>query len=349
MMADIHTSPNTPLFFTELEHFKRLIPQQAISVSQHANLPLQPLLHSYLSHYQIDFVQKKLAHQHAIWQSHIGTNTIVQQCWQVESAKGNLLIVHGYLDHSGLYGRLIEWALKNHFNVYCFDLPGHGLSSGPRAAIDDFTEYTQVFTHVLHSIPTNTTETTHSANHRKALNNTMIVGQSTGCAIVSDYLLDNPETIFKHVFLFAPLVRSYQWKILRWIYFACRPFIHSIKRKFIASSHDKVFNRFIEHHDPLQARRISVNWLGAMETWYQKIDRRLKKPSKYSFIQKSHSNNMTIVQGTSDQTVDWHYNLPALETCFPHITCVYIEGARHHLVKETSKYWQKIEQALDSQ
>ncbi len=36
----------------------------------------------------------------------------------------NLLILHGYLDHSGLFGHLIEYGLSRHSNVLIFDLPG---------------------------------------------------------------------------------------------------------------------------------------------------------------------------------------------------------------------------------
>ena len=79
------------------------------------------------------------------------------------------------------------------------------------------------------------------------------------------------DIAFKHVILLAPLVRSYHWRYLRYLYFALKPFVTSIKRQFVRSSHNDTFHHFIKHNDPLQAKRISLQWLGAMEQWYQTI------------------------------------------------------------------------------
>ena len=49
-----------------------------------------------------------------------------------------ILISHGYYDHAGLYGHLIEHLLSSGWNVAIFDQIGHGLSSGSRAEIQDF-------------------------------------------------------------------------------------------------------------------------------------------------------------------------------------------------------------------
>ena len=49
-----------------------------------------------------------------------------------------ILISHGYYDHAGLYGYLIEHLLSRGWNVAIFDQIGHGLSSGSRAEIQDF-------------------------------------------------------------------------------------------------------------------------------------------------------------------------------------------------------------------
>jgi len=352
---------NTPLFFLESGHFQQLIPPQPISISEYNDLPLQPLLNSYLSHYNIDFIQQGLAQHHAIWKSDIGDYTIVQQYWKPESAKGNLIIAHGYLDHSGLYGQLIQWALKKQLNVYCFDFPGHGLSSGQRAGIDHFSTYTQVFSQWLKQLPIDANK--HSQNTQQKTYN-IAIGQSTGCSVISDYLLTEPDTLFNQVFLLAPLVRSYQWKTLRYLYFLCRSFLTSIKRKFIHSSHDAEFNLFVKHSDPLQARRIQLNWLGAMEAWDQKINAlMMAKDAEKALPRKMEkaiekitakttaesTTKVTIIQGTGDTTVDWKYNISSLQQCLPNTTALYINNARHHLVKESREYWQLVEQALDEE
>ena len=50
--------------------------------------------------------------------------------WQPADAVGTAIVVHGYLDHIGLYRNLISELLQRRMNVVCFDLIGHGLSTG---------------------------------------------------------------------------------------------------------------------------------------------------------------------------------------------------------------------------
>jgi alpha-beta hydrolase superfamily lysophospholipase len=271
----------------------------------------------------------------------------VQQCWQVEAPKATGIIVQGYLDQSGLYGRLIRWSLEQNYNVICFDLPGHGLSSGEPASIESFTTYAHIFRQVI----------LNGVKHQLITHKRYAIGQSTGCSIIMEALLDkalvdnalpndaikspNKNYDFEHVFLLAPLVRSMRWNILRWVYFALKPFIKTIKRQFVSSSHDENFNHFIAHNDPLQAKHIHLNWLGAMEHWYQTIK---NLPSNQANLQP-----LTVIQGTGDNTVDWRYNIPALCRCFPDNRLHYIPQAQHHLVKESAPYWKTIENILDTE
>ncbi len=142
---------------------------------------------------------------------------------------------------------------------------------------------------------------------------------------------------FDHVVLLAPLIRIHYWPILRWLYRLLKPWLSSVKRSRIPSSHDQAFNQFLHHQDPLQTWRIPLCWLGAMDQWYQDI----KHSSK-----RSNPQPLSIIQGTRDTTVDWHYNLTRLKALFPNHKIHQIPGARHHLVKESQQYWQPIEKAL---
>ena len=45
-----------------------------------------------------------------------------------EEKENVFLISHGYYDHAGLYGHLIEHLLSRGWNVAIFDQIGHGLS-----------------------------------------------------------------------------------------------------------------------------------------------------------------------------------------------------------------------------
>ncbi|MDX9801366.1 MAG: alpha/beta hydrolase [Spirochaetia bacterium] len=47
----------------------------------------------------------------------------------------NIIIVHGYAEHSGRYEYAGKYLSQKGFSVYAFDLPGHGKSVGSRALI----------------------------------------------------------------------------------------------------------------------------------------------------------------------------------------------------------------------
>ena len=69
---------------------------------------------------------------------------VVAQVWWPQSPVATMFMFHGFYDHMGLYRHVVKWALEQGFVVIACDLPGHGLSSGVRASIDDFAVYQQV-------------------------------------------------------------------------------------------------------------------------------------------------------------------------------------------------------------
>ena len=102
---------------------------------------LSPQLQAFCAYYHIDFGERMAGVSHSCGVVESGKFRLATHCWQVAGARANLLLVHGYFDHTGLYNKLIAWALESGFNVLIFDLPGHGLSSGEPAVIDDFGDY----------------------------------------------------------------------------------------------------------------------------------------------------------------------------------------------------------------
>jgi len=126
---------------------------------------------------------------------------LVAQLWQPASPRGTLVFLHGYYDHMGLYRHLIGWALAQGFAVLSCDLPGHGLSSGARADIGDFAEYQAVLQELLAQ-----------AAQLELPKPWHLFGQSTGGAIVLDYLLRNAvrQEVGRSI-LFAPLIRPRAW------------------------------------------------------------------------------------------------------------------------------------------
>jgi alpha-beta hydrolase superfamily lysophospholipase len=322
-----------PIFFSELKKFVGEIPllesQDSSKISVNKNIT--PRLKNYLDFYNIDFINgkdidKNIASAHKIWRSQILGYRIIEQSWQPKNFSGKtLFIVHGYFEHTGLYKNIIFWSLKNGYKVHLFDLPGHGLSSGKAADIDSFNTYGNILLSII---------------KRDDPKNYSLIGQSTGGAAVINALLSTTNTPQKitpeNVILLAPLVRSCYWQEIRWFYYlACR-FTSSIKRSFSDSSHNDIFNDFLEHDDPFQAHQIPLSWLGAMDDWIAEIETYKKNTLQPCWL----------IQGTGDKTVDYKYNIAAIKHCLPQIKVEMIANAGHNLVNENDKYWQQVSNLL---
>ncbi|MDM1696955.1 alpha/beta hydrolase [Thiopseudomonas alkaliphila] len=240
--------------------------------------------------------------------------------------KATLIVLHGYYDHMGLYGHIYRWALAKDFAVLSCDLPGHGLSTGPRASIDDFSDYTAVLLSLLEQ-----------AQQLQLPAPIHLLGQSTGGAIITDYLLRRrPKHLpLGEIILLAPLVRPWAWAQGQALYHLLKPFVASIKRAPSDNSTDAAFLEFIKH-DPLQATTLPVAWVTAMRNWIALIH----KAKKAGF-------RPIVVQGQQDKTVDWRYNLSFLSKKFTSLRVLYLPEARHHLVNEAVDLRQQMLSFID--
>ncbi len=238
---------------------------------------------------------------------------IVAQAWWPAEPRGTLLLQHGYYDHVGLYRHLISWALQLGFAVLACDLPGHGLSSGPRASIGDFAEYQQVLEGLLAQAATLGLP---APWH--------LCGQSTGGAILIDYLLHGSvRAEVAETVLLAPLVRPRAWGWSKLSYQLLRPFVSSIPRRFSANSTDPAFLDFVQR-DPLQPLILPTAWVGALARWVPRIEAAPGRPRR-----------PLIVQGQADMTVDWRHNLEVLGAKFAEPELLLLSEARHHLANES--------------
>lgn len=63
------------------------------------------------------------------------------QCWQPEArARAALAIVHGFGEHSGRYGNVVDWFVPRGYAVCAFDMRGMGRSPGQRGHINAWEE-----------------------------------------------------------------------------------------------------------------------------------------------------------------------------------------------------------------
>ncbi|MEH6470436.1 MAG: alpha/beta hydrolase [Halopseudomonas sp.] len=278
----------------------------------------------YCRFYGLEFGER-VSSQH-LGQLEIDQQQIAIHLFRHPQPQGTLLIVHGYLDHHGLYQHLIRYGLERRLNVVCFDLPGHGLSSGKRAAIDSFERYQTVFQALLEGLDD---WQLHRPLH--------LLGQSTGGAVINHYLLSQRPQLDGQVVLLAPLVRAARWP---WVWLAhsmLSPWRASVARQYHANTHDADFNAFLPS-DPLQSATITTDWVGAMKRWVP------------GFLSLPGADYPTlIIQGQQDTTVDWRYNLKILEQKFPRSQTLLIDNARHQLANESASIRDQYVNWLDQQ
>ena len=294
---------------------------------------ISPAQQRYVHYYNIDFANRYGGLKHHIGSFSAAGYELTAQVFYQDDAKGTAILMHGYYDHVGIYGSLIEFCLQQGWNVFAFDLPGHGLSTGDRAAISDFDEYDQVFSAALEQTKA---LQKHTASESSPLH---VFGQSTGGAIIINYLLtrqiQQQNSPFSSINLLAPLVRPCSWTSARILHTLLSPFMKQIKRNFAMNSNDIEFLRFIAEKDPLQPLALSVLWVGALKKWVRMIEE--CEPSDLE---------INIVQGDQDSTVEWRHNMPLLLEKFPQRKLLMVEGGRHHVVNEEVSKRQQIYQWL---
>lgn len=259
--------------------------------------------------YGLDFSDRDGATEYRAGCIQSGDHTLAVHYWQQESARANLLLVHGYFDHTGLFGKLIEWALAKNCNVLMFDLPGHGLSSGEPAVIDDFGDYSAAIADVLAAVEL----------PRLPL---WVMAQSTGGAALVDYA-KHYAWPFAATVLLAPLVRPASWQGVRWAHILLRSFIDSVPRSFTVNTSDGEFLTVLKN-DPLQSRRISLRWIAALRRWLSGLEQRDLGVGP-----------ALVIQGDADGTVDWRHNVEVMRELFPGSQIEYLAGAGHQLANES--------------
>lgn len=215
--------------------------------------------------------------------------------------------------------------------MIAFDLPGHGLSSGVRAAIQDFDEYAQAINAVISA----------SAN-AKLPPITVGFGQSTGCAAWMNFCMTGFKNSLQKLILFSPLLRPHHWQPQgHLLYLALRHVVSCVPRNFRDNSSNTRFLRFCHYEDPLQPHHLTVAWVGAMKNWLARFPN-----------QPTIDIPTVILQGEQDDTVDWRYNIPAILQKIPNTQLYYLAEARHHLANESAsiraRIWQMASKFLQT-
>jgi alpha-beta hydrolase superfamily lysophospholipase len=250
----------------------------------------------------------------------LGDYDVMCHYWHLSESKAHVFLVHGLFDHVGLFTGMVADLLRQGYSVFALDLPEHGLSEGEFGQVSDFSEYAHVVDDFSRRLAP------------KISNNWFAISQSTGGAVMMHHLLrQGSASIFKKQVLLAPLIRPRAYLGVLLSYRLLSPFLKRVKRSFTMNSNDAEFCRFLREDDPLQPQHISVNWVGAMIAWVKGFDR----------LARSNIPSL-LIQGTEDKTVDFKFNIQKISEHFSHVDVKYIEGAMHHLPRESAQYRDQI-------
>jgi alpha-beta hydrolase superfamily lysophospholipase len=269
------------------------------------------LVTDYFKYYNLDLAEENIEHIFGTFESN--GYTLAAHIFKPAEYKATVVTLHGYLNHCGELKHLIKYLLDEGYAVAAYDSPGHGLSSGHRAAIDDFSQYSGVltdFTNVL-------AEYLHGPYH--------FIGFSTGSTAAIDYLLTGQNT-FDKVILAAPLVHSCAWKQSKATFKYYSKFTDFVPRWPRNNSHDKEFILFNRKKDYLHAQWVPLKWVKALYEWNDKIED--LPPS---------NKTIKVIQGTNDTTVDAGFNMKFIRQKFPNADIKMIKNARHELFNEAAE------------
>jgi alpha-beta hydrolase superfamily lysophospholipase len=241
----------------------------------------------------------------------VGDERVFVQSFRPGHVKAHILLVHGYYDHAGLLSKTIRFFVDQEYHVLTFDLPGHGLSTGERAAIADFSFYVECIRKVVQ-------------RHLSLANLPVyIVAHSTGAAAAIDYLLnDKGASLIQKSVLVCPLIRSYRWNATTLGLKVLKLFVRRVKRAFRKNSSDSAFLTFVRQ-DPLQHNKVPLSWVEALVKWNDHIQKGEPSPA-----------DVFVIQGKKDTTVDWKHNIIFLLKKFPNIEVKLVEKGKHHLLNE---------------
>jgi len=270
------------------------------------------LADEYFKFYGIDF-ENQLGLKHCFGSFKADRYDLALHVFEPENPRGTIFLLHGYYDHVGIYQHPIRYFLQRGYTVVAYDHPGHGLSTGERASIDSFAQYQTAFSACVELLAGDTPPPHY------------LVAQSMGGAIAMTHLLSHPAAPFRKAVLFAPLVHPAGWKLGRWMHAVGKHLIKQQQRIFVTNSHDEEFLRFLREDDALQPDTLPMQWVTALKDWI----------SRFQELASVSNCEVLIIQGTDDNTVDWHYNLEVIAEKFPISRVHYVPDGRHQLVNES--------------
>jgi alpha-beta hydrolase superfamily lysophospholipase len=237
--------------------------------------------------------------------------TIAAHVFLPKDSTKTVFLVHGFLLHTFAFNHLIKALIDHGYAVAAFDLPGHGFSSGARADIGDFSEYADVIDDFIGYLGSSIPQPY------------AIVGHSTGCSAIFEYLNTRASVFRKHV-LCGPLIRSDFYDLSRFGLNALGWAMKDVPTLVADVSSDDTYIDFIRNKDPLRPKTVPLSWVRALVVWNERLDAHPKVIDS----------DVLVMQGDKDSVVDFHYNLEFLKQRIQRLEICMIWGGKHELTQE---------------
>lgn len=169
--------------------------------------------------------------------------------------RGTAIVAHGYLDDSTAMSGIIRTCLESGWSVLAVDLPGHGLSGGPRADARDLAEYGRAMAEAA-DYAADYTEGFAAGRPLVA-----VAHSAGGLAALEWARLERgaPGSRLAGIFLMAPLVRPRAWWLLGPLTGIADIFIDRLP----VEANEGLF---------LNPKYLPLGWTGALRRWLRRTE-----------------------------------------------------------------------------
>jgi lysophospholipase len=236
--------------------------------------------------------------------------------------RGTVFFVHGFLLHSGFWFKHVAFLLESGYDLVMMDLPGHGLSDGITGDIDDFSRYGDALRALVR------------AAEGEFPKPWFAMGHSTGCSAWLDYLLDRDAGPFSRFVFLAPLVRNTMWFAARTGDVATHRDIPWLPAMDPDRPQDPEFRASMDA-DPIWPKLFPYRWPRALFRWNDAL--------AWRTVPKV---DLAILQGDSDDVVDWRWNLSFYRDRLPDVRIRMFEGIGHELLFDIRERIPEVQTAV---
>ena len=247
-----------------------------------------------------------------------------------EKAEGNqklAIIAHGYMNHCRYLDVLKENLKSLNYDVLCYDLPGHGKSSGKKFDIDHFKTYALVTRSVI------------AKAQESGYQKIDFIAHSTGTVGVTELLLEQENLGLSRIVYIAPLIRSYLYKLSYWSWRLGGRLLPRLPVRPLGEVHPEYLE--ILNSDPFYPRSVPNHFAGELFSWNDYLES----------LNRVSERKIHILFGTRDTVINTQFNRYFFETYFPAAEIQTLEGSNHlffhHNQNIREKFFTRLEAILN--